>query len=65
MPTISNRQLTQGLILLSGMFLFACAEPPPPYAVVHQEEEAVPEENTVVAIIPDPEPEETIVYEPE
>ena len=64
MPTIFNRQLTQGLILLSGMLLFACAEPPPPYAVVY-EEETPPEVKTVEATIPEPEPEETIVYEPE
>jgi hypothetical protein len=67
MPTIFNRQLTQGLILLSGILLIvACAEPPPPYAVVYEEVEP-PEIKTVVASIPEPEPEpeETIVYEPE
>ncbi len=64
MPTISKRQLTQGLILLPGLLLFACAKPPPPYAVVYEEEE-VSEVNTVEANIPEPEPEETIVYEPE
>ena len=64
MLTISNRQLTQGLILLSGVLLFACAEPPPPYSVVY-EEEIAPEEKTIVAEISEPEPVETIVYEPE
>jgi len=66
MPADNNRQLIKGMILLSGMLLIAaCAEPPPPYAVVYEEEEA-PEVITVQADIPpEPEPAETIVYEPE
>ncbi|MDH3221187.1 MAG: LysM peptidoglycan-binding domain-containing protein [Gammaproteobacteria bacterium] len=67
MPNDNNRQLTKGLILLSGMLLLAaCAEPPPPYAVIHEPEPA-PEIITVEAQIPEarPLPEETIVYEPE
>ena len=66
MPANNNRQLIKGLILLSGILLVAaCAEPPPPYSVIY-EEEAAPEEVTVQAQIPEePEPAETIVYEPE
>jgi len=66
MPSTSHRQLTKGLILLSGLLLIvACAEPPAPYAVVH-EPEAVDPGNAVKAIIPEtPPPTETIVYEPE
>ncbi|TNF86462.1 MAG: LysM peptidoglycan-binding domain-containing protein, partial [Gammaproteobacteria bacterium] len=65
-PANNNRQLIKGLILLSGILLVAaCAEPPPPYAVVYEEDTA-PEEVTVQAQIPEePEPAETIVYEPE
>ncbi len=65
MPFNNKKQLTQGLILFSGLLLlFACAEPPPPYAVVHEPEKA-PEVKTVKAAIPEPEPAQTIVYEPE
>ena len=80
MPTINNRQLVKGMILLSAMLLIAaCAEPPPPYAVVHEPQKAT-EVKTVQAVIPEPEvqptptpeeaqlapePAETIVYEPE
>ena len=66
MPSTSHRQLTKGLILLSGLLLIvACAEPTAPYAVVH-EPEVVDPGNTVKAIIPEtPPPTETIVYEPE
>ncbi len=71
MPVINNRQLVKGIILLSGMLLIAaCAEPPPPYAVVYEEQKA-PEVITVKAAIPEPivepqpEPAETVVYEPE
>lgn len=59
------RQLTKGLILLSGLLLIAaCAEPPSPYAVVF-EQPKLSDESTVVANIPEPEPVKTIVYEPE
>ena len=80
MPTINNRQLVKGMILLSAMLLIAaCAEPPPPYAVVY-EPQKTDEAKTVQAVIPEPEaqptptpeeaqpapePAETIVYEPE
>ena len=71
MPAYNNRQLLKGLILLSGMLLIAaCAEPPPPYAVVYEEppppEEAIIEVAAQVpAPVAEPEPVETIVYEPE
>jgi len=66
MPSTSHRQLTKGLILLSGLLLIAaCAEPPAPYAVIH-EPDVVSEENSVKAIIPEkaaqPRP---VVYEAE
>ena len=67
MRSDNQRQLTKGLILLSGMLLLAaCAEPPPPYAVVYEPEDA-PEQITVKADIPqEPAPPvETVVYEPE
>ena len=69
MPAYDNRQLLKGLILLSGMLLIAaCAEPPPPYAVVY--EEPPPPEDVIVEVaaqvpVAEPEPVETIVYEPE
>lgn len=66
MPADNNRQLIKGMILLSGLLLLAaCAEPPPPYAVVYEEDTAAPEVVTVKADLPEPEPAETIVYEPE
>jgi len=68
MPSTSHRQLTKGLILLSGLLLIvACAEPRAPYSVVHEADEAELE-NSVKAIIPatpTPTPTETITYEPE
>jgi len=71
MPAYNNRQLLKGLILLSGMLLIAaCAEPPPPYAVVYEEppppeEEIIEVAAQVPAPVAEPEPVETIVYEPE
>ncbi len=66
MPTYNNRQLVKGLILLSGMLLAACAEPPAPYSVVYEpEEEPAPVVAKIEAEVPEPEPVETIVYEPE
>ena len=66
MPSTSHRQLTKGLILLSGLLLIvACAEPPAPYAVIHEPAE-VSEDNSVKAIIPETVTQpQTIVYEPE
>jgi hypothetical protein len=66
MPSTSHRQLTKGLILLSGLLLIAaCAEPTAPYAVIH-EPDVASEENTVKAIIPEKaEQPKAIVYEAE
>ncbi|MDC1286762.1 LysM peptidoglycan-binding domain-containing protein [Gammaproteobacteria bacterium] len=70
MPSTSHRQLTKGLILLSGLLLIvACAQPREPYSVVHEADEVNPE-NSVQAIIPEtpapaPAPTETITYEAE
>ena len=72
MPTTIRRQLSKGLIMLSGLLLIvACAEPPAPYSVTYENEE-VGEVETVEAVIPKPpapaetaEAAETVVYEPE
>ena len=74
MPTINHRQLVKGMILLSAMLLIAaCVGSAPPYAVVHEPETSTAK--TVQTVIPqaepepepiaEPEPAETIVYEPE
>jgi hypothetical protein len=66
MPSTSHRQLTKGLILLSGLLLIAaCAEPTAPYAVIHVPDVAS-EEDTVKAIIPEKaEQPKAVVYEAE
>jgi LysM domain len=66
MPSTSHRQLTKGLILLSGLLLIAaCAKKPAPYAVIHVPDVAS-EENTVKAIIPEKvEQSKAVVYEAE
>ena len=67
MPSTSQRQLTNGLILLSGLLLIAAcsSQRPPPYAVIYEPDE-VSEENTVKAIIPEKAVQsQTVVYEPE
>ncbi len=61
----TKSQLTKGLILLSGLLLIsACADQKPPFSVVEETRKA-PETKTVQAQIPEPEPAEEIVYEPE
>ncbi len=72
MPSFINRPLIKGVILLSTILLIAaCAEPDAPYAVVPEPDQPT-EMNTVVAAIPEPEPEpiaqasqpaEPVVYE--
>ena len=66
MPISNPRQLVKGLVLFSGLLLLAaCAGTQEPYAVVYEPEE-VSEDNQVKAIIPEqPQPAETVVYEPE
>ena len=67
MPSTSQRQLTNGLILLSGLLLIAaCAnQRSAPYAVIHEPDE-VSEGNTVKAIIPEKAVQsQPVVYEPE
>jgi hypothetical protein len=65
MPTTSKRQLQKGLVLLSGLLLLAaCAGQREPYQVVH-EPEAMSDAETVKANIPEEQPVETVVYEPE
>ena len=65
MSQIAKRQLTKGLILLSAVLLIsACADPKPPFSIVVEPEKAS-NDNAVQANIPEPEPEEAIVYEPE
>jgi len=65
MSHIAKRQLTKGSILLSGLLLIsACADPKPPFSVV-VEPAKKPEEQVVQAKLSEPEPAETITYEPE
>jgi len=65
MPSKANRQLIKGIILLSGLLLLsACAAPETPFAIL-EEPASASEVNTVEAIIPEPEPSQTITYEPE
>ena len=65
MSNNTNRQLMKGLILLSGFVLLnACTSQSPPFAVV-EESETASVVKTVKAIIPEAEPSQTIVYEPE
>ena len=64
MPSTIYRQLQRATILLSGvLLLIACAEPTPPYAIV--EPEPTPQGEVIAQIPPEPEPVETVVYEPE
>ncbi len=73
MPTINNRQLVKGMILLSAMLLIAACAGSTPYAVVHEPETstaktvqaAIPQAEPEPEPIAEPEPAETIVYEPE
>ena len=61
----TKSQLTKGLILLSGLLLIsACADQKPPFSIVEETTRAS-ETKTVQAQIPEPEPAEVIVYEPE
>ena len=64
MPIDTIRQHTHGLILLSGLLFLAACETPEPYGVVYKPEE-VPEEMTVQAEVPEPEPALEVIYEPE
>ena len=65
MPNKANRQLIKGIILLSGLLLLsACAAPDTPFAIM-EEPASASEVKTVEAIIPEPEPSQTITYEPE
>lgn len=61
----AKRQLANGLILLCGVLLLnACADRAPPFSIIEEEPEVV-DVTTVKANITEPEPAETIVYEPE
>jgi len=65
MSHIAKRQLTKGLILLSGLLLIsACADQKPPFSIV-AEPAKKPEQQTVQASIQEPVAAETVVYEPE
>ena len=59
-----KRQLTKGLILLSGLLLIsACADQKPPFSIVEEPEKS--SGKTIKAQIPESAPAETIVYTPE
>lgn len=61
----AKRQLTKGLILLSGLLLIsACADQKPPFSIVVEPAEK-PEQQTVKAKIQEPVAAEAVVYEPE
>ena len=61
----AKRQLTKGLILLSGLLLIsACADQKPPFSIV-VEPTKKPEQQTVKAKTQEPVAAETVVYEPE
>ena len=65
MSHIAKRQLTKGLILLSGLLLIsACADQKPPFSIVEEPAEKS-ETRTVKADIQEPVAAETIVYEAE
>ena len=65
MPHIAKRQRTKGMILLSGLLLIsACANDREPFAIV-VEPPKPSDSKSVKAQIPEPEPVEAIVYEPE
>ena len=65
MSNNTNRQLLNGIILLSGLLLLsACASKDQPFAVVEESTPAT-ETQTIQAIIPEPVSAETITYEPE
>jgi hypothetical protein len=61
----AKRQIANGFILLCGVFLLnACADRAPPFSIIEVELKAA-DVTTVKANITEPEPTETIVYEPE
>jgi len=65
MSHIAKRQLTKGLILLSGLLLLsACADQKPPFSIV-VEQPKKSEQQTVKAKTQEPVAAETVVYEPE
>ena len=65
MSNNTNRQLMKGLILLSGLLLLtACTSQKQPFSIV-EEPDLSSNAKTVKAIIPEPEPSQTVIYEPE
>jgi hypothetical protein len=61
----AKRQLANGFILLCGLMLLnACADKAPPFSIIEDKSD-VTDVKTVQAIIPEPEPADTIVYVPE
>ncbi|MEE8365536.1 MAG: LysM peptidoglycan-binding domain-containing protein [Gammaproteobacteria bacterium] len=66
MTNIATRQLTKGLMVLAGLLLIsACAGQIEPFSVVEDTDQASSQANTVEAIIAEPEPAETVIYEPQ
>jgi hypothetical protein len=66
MTNIATRQLIKGLMVLAGLLLIsACAGQIEPFSVVEDTNQAPSQTNTVEAIIPDSEPAETVIYEPQ
>ena len=63
----SSKPTINGLVLLSGLLLIsACAKQEPVISVVEEEPQPVlVEDSTIIAQVPEEEPVETVVYEPE
>lgn len=66
MTNIATRQLTKGLLVFAGLLLIsACAGQKEPFSIVEDTGQASSQTNTVEAIIPESEPAETVIYEPQ
>jgi hypothetical protein len=67
MSVNAKKPIINGLILLSGLLLIsACVKQQPPFSVVEEEQQPVLiEDSTIIAQLPEEEPVESVVYEPE
>ena len=66
MTNLATRQLTKGLVMFAGLLLLtACAKQIEPFSIVEDTDQASFQTDTVEAIIPESEPVETVIYEPQ